>query len=269
MYQKTPAFYRDLKTAVCEDSRHHKKSAELEAVANSTMHPLQLSLRKKARSEKISIYQNFFKTGKGEYGEGDIFIGVTVPDTREVAQHFVSIPLPELIPILSSKIHEDRMCGLLVLVYKFQSSHSEKDKKEVVDFYIKHHLAGNNWDLIDCVADKILGPWLMDKDKALLYKYANSDNLWERRIAIVSTFHFIKNNSFDDTLKISEILLKDKHDLIHKACGWMLREVGKRNKSVLVAFLKKHYHSMPRTMLRYAIERFPERERKAYLNGTV
>ncbi|MEK6825346.1 MAG: DNA alkylation repair protein [Nanoarchaeota archaeon] len=233
------------------------------------MYPLQIALRKKAQPNKIAIYQNFFKTGKGEYAEGDIFIGVTVPDTRAVAKQFSHISFEELAPILKSPVHEDRMAALIVIVNKFQEAKNDGDKKISVDFYIEHHLAGNNWDLIDCIVDRILGPWLIDKDKSLLYTYAESSNLWERRISIITTFHFIKNNRFDDTLRISEILLNDKHDLIHKACGWMLREVGKRDITVLKSFLKKHYNLMPRTMLRYSIEKLPEKERKAYLNGLV
>lgn len=230
---------------------------------------IQKDLRSLAKPDKISIYKNFFKTGKGEYGEGDEFIGVTVPDTRKVAKDNLDISFKDLELLLKSKIHEDRMCALLVLVYKFEKAESEAEKKEIIDFYIKNHLSGNNWDLIDCVADKLLGKWLIDKDKSILYKYAESTNLWERRIAVISTFNFIKNNQFMDTLKISEILLEDKHDLIHKAVGWMLREIGKRDLKILENFLKQHYKQMPRTMLRYSIERFPEKIRKAYLKGEI
>ncbi len=230
------------------------------------MHPLQQALRKKARSEKIPIYQNFFKTGKGEYAEGEVFIGVTVPDTRAVAKQFSEITLSDVSTILKSPVYEDRMAALIILVNKFQTAKTESEKKNIVDFYLEHHSAGNNWGLIDCIVDKILGPWLIDKDKSLLYTYAKSENLWERRMSIITTFNFIKNNQFDETLHIAELLLKDKHDLIHKAVGWMLREVGKKDVDVLKLFLKKHSHEMPRTMLRYAIERFPEKERKAYLN---
>ncbi len=233
------------------------------------MHLLQKELRKKARPEKILIYQNFFKTGKGDYAEGDKFIGVIIPDTRAVAKKFSNLDLLELVSILNSKVHEDRMAALIILVNKFQSAKNKEEQKKVVEFYLVHHLSGNNWDLIDCIVDKILGPWLLDKDKYLLYQYAQSQNLWERRMSIITTFHFIKNNSFIDTIKIAEILLNDKHDLIHKAVGWMLREVGKRDISVLKSFLAKHYKTMPRTMLRYAIERFPEKERKAYLKGEI
>ncbi len=233
------------------------------------MNQVQQELRKLAKPEKIPIYQNFFKTGPGEYGEGDIFIGVTVPDTRKIAKQFANLEFSEIIPILKSKIHEDRMCGLLILVYKFQKAESKKEQEDIVNFYLKHKYAGNNWDLIDCVVDKILGAWLIDKDKSILYNFAKSDNLWEKRMSIISTFAFIKINHFSDTIKISEILLKDKHDLIHKAVGWMLRELGKRDIKTLESFLKKHYKQMPRTMLRYSIEKFPEKVRKEYLNGEI
>ncbi|MEK6844242.1 MAG: DNA alkylation repair protein [Nanoarchaeota archaeon] len=233
------------------------------------MHEIQLELRKYAKPEKIPIYKNFFKTGKGEYGEGDEFLGITVPDTRRVAKNNVDVSFEELTSILKSNIHEDRMCALLILVYKYEKADSEKYKKEIIDFYIKNHLYGNNWDLIDCVADKLLGKWLIDKNKDILYNYAKSNNLWERRIAIISTFHFIKNNEFKETLKIAKVLLSDGHDLIHKAVGWMLREVGKRESNILESFLKNNYKNMPRTMLRYAIEKFPEDKRQLYLKGKI
>jgi 3-methyladenine DNA glycosylase AlkD len=229
------------------------------------MHNLQIELRKLAKPEKIPIYKNFFKTGKGEYGEGDEFIGVTVPDSRKVAKANVDISYEDLVHIIKSRIHEDRLCALITLVYKFQKAKTEQEKKRAVDFYIHYHLYGNNWDLVDTVSDKILGPWLINMDKSLLYEYAHSSNLWERRIAIMTTFHFIRQGKFEDTIKISEILLNDKDDLIHKAVGWMLREMGKREQQDLINFLNKHYKNMPRTMLRYSIERLPEQLRKGYL----
>jgi len=229
------------------------------------MHKLQIELRKLAKPEKIPIYKNFFKTGEGEYGEGDDFIGVTVPDSRKVARANIDISYEDLVHILKSRVHEDRLCALIILVYKFEKAKTEQEKKQAVDFYIKYHLYGNNWDLVDVIAPKILGPWLINGDKSLLYEYAHSSNLWERRIAIITTFHFIRQGEFEDTIKISEILLNDKHDLIHKAVGWMLREMGKRDKKELVDFLNKHYTNMPRTMLRYSIERLPEQVKKSYL----
>ena len=229
------------------------------------MHRVQIELRKLAKPEKIPIYKNFFKTGKGEYGEGDEFIGVTVPNSRKVAKANVDISYEDLIYIIKSIIHEDRLCALIILVYKFEKAKTEKEKKRVVDFYLKYHLYGNNWDMVDVVSPKILGPWLINREKSLLYEYAHSSNLWERRIAVLTTFHFIRQGKFENTIKISEMLLNDKHDLIHKAVGWMLREMGKQDQKELVDFLNKHYSNMPRTMLRYSIERLPDQLRKNYL----
>jgi 3-methyladenine DNA glycosylase AlkD len=229
------------------------------------MHDLQIQLRKLAQPKKIPIYKNFFKTGESEYGEGDEFIGVSVPDSRKVARANVDISYEDLAYIIESKIHEDRLCALIILICKFDKAKTDQEKRRAVDFYLKYHLYGNNWDLVDVIAPKILGPWLINRDKSLLYEYAYSSNLWERRIAILTTFHFIRHREFDDIIKISEILLNDKHDLIQKAVGWMLREMGKRDQKELVDFLNKHYKNMPRTMLRYSIERLPEQTKKSYL----
>ncbi|MDP3899537.1 MAG: DNA alkylation repair protein [bacterium] len=229
-------------------------------------------LQKYASPQRAEISRRFFKTGPGEYGEGDVFIGVTVPAVRKIAKQFsparTKIFFPEdgqtLGRLLKSKIHEERLCALLILVNQFQNG-NETEKKEIYSFYLKHAKHVNNWDLVDLSADKIIGAYLSDKDKKILHRLARSKNLWERRIAIVATYHFIKNNQFNDTLKISEILLEDKHDLIHKAVGWMLREVGKKYRGVEEKFLLKYYQTMPRTMLRYAIEKFPEKLRQQYL----
>jgi 3-methyladenine DNA glycosylase AlkD len=223
------------------------------------------NLEKLANPEKAKVLAGFFKTGKGEYGEGDVFLGIRVGDIRKEAKRNKTMELNEVKELLKSKIHEHRLAALLILVEKYQKS-DEKGKKRIYDFYWKNSKKVNNWDLVDLSADKIVGDYLFDKDKKLLYKLARSKNLWERRIAIIATFHFIKNGKFDDTLRISEILLNDKHDLIHKAVGWMLREVGKRDQKVEEKFLKKHYKKMPRTMLRYAIERFDEKKRKFYMS---
>jgi 3-methyladenine DNA glycosylase AlkD len=224
-------------------------------------------LRKKASKQKAKILQGFFKTGKGEYGEGDIFLGVTVPETRKVAIKYKNISLKDTKSLLKSKIHEERLCALLILVHLFNT---EKEKqKEIVDFYLKNTKFFNNWDLVDLSAHKILGPWYYDKEKSILYNLAKSKNLWEKRISILTTFHFISKNKFDDALKIASIHLNDKHDLMHKAVGWMLREIGKRNLKTEEDFLKKHYKNMPRTMLRYAIEKFPDEKRKAYLKNQI
>jgi 3-methyladenine DNA glycosylase AlkD len=225
---------------------------------------LKQDLKKLANREKAKILQRFFKTGQGEYGEGDVFLGITVPEQRKIAKKYSALPLKEIQKLLSGKIHEHRLTALLILVIKYKEA-ADNDKKEIVDFYIKNFRQINNWDLVDLSAEKILGDYLLERDKSLLYKLTKSKNLWERRIAIITTFQFIKNNRFNDTLMISEILLNDKHDLIHKAVGWMLREIGKRDQEVEEKFLQKHYRKMPRTMLRYAIEKFDEEKRQFYL----
>lgn len=226
---------------------------------------LHQTLLNSANSNKAKIYQRFFKTGKGEYGEGDIFLGLTVPETRTIVNRFKDLPFSEILKSLKSKYHEERLIGLLLLVFKFQKG-SEEDKITAYEMYINNTRYINNWDLVDVTAEKIIGPHLENKDKSLLYKFAKSKNLWDRRIAIMSTFHYIKKGNPSETLKIAKMLLNDKADLIHKAVGWMLREVGKRcGEEVEEKFLKRYYQTMPRTMLRYAIERFPEKKRKAYL----
>ena len=225
-------------------------------------------LKQKANPEKAKIYQRFFKIGKGEYGEGDIFLGISVPVTRKIANEFTNLTFRKIKKHLQSKFHEERLAALLILVNNYKKTN---DKKEIFEFYLNITKHINNWDLVDLTADKILGDFLLDKDKekSILYNLAKSKNIWERRIAIVATYAFIKNNQFEDALKISEILLKDKHDLIHKAVGWMLREVGKRDEKVLEDFLKTNYKNMPRTTLRYAIEKFPEGKKQLYLRGEI
>lgn len=228
---------------------------------NGTIMELTKELIKRANPEKAKLYQRFFKTSPGEYGEGDVFLGLTVPETRKIAKQFSHLSLSQIKNHLSSKYHEERLSALLILVHKYNKTHD----KSIIDFYLKNTKQINNWDLVDLTAHKILGHYLSDKNKEILYKLAVSKNLWERRIAIISTAYFINNNQFSDALKISKILLKDKHDLIHKAVGWMLREIGKRNRKVLENFLKQNYNQLPRTALRYAIEKFPEKLRKSYL----
>ena len=231
---------------------------------------LKKELRKYANAEKATFFPRFFKTGKGEYGEGDQFIGVTVPNVRTVAKQFKNLPLKDIKSLLYSPIHEERLVALLILVDQFQKG-NEETRRTIFDFYLSHTKQVNNWDLVDLTAPYIVSKYLLDKPRGILYKLAKSRNLWERRIAIMGTFAFItKNKEYEDTFKIAEILLHDKHDLIHKAVGWMLREVGKRiSRGKEEEFLKKHYKTMPRTMLRYAIEKFPEDKRKAYLKGTI
>ena len=223
-------------------------------------------LRKHSDKEKAKILRRFFKTGPGEYAEGDIFLGVTVPVLRKLASQFKGIELKSTVELLRSAIHEERLLALLILILKYRGS-GQKDKKKIYRIYLENTRYINNWDLVDVTAKHIVGDFLRDKDKSVLYELARSHYLWNRRIAILSTFNFIENNQFDDTLKIAELLLSDEHDLIHKAVGWMLRETGKRDLAAEERFLKKHYKRMPRTMLRYAIERFPESKRRLYLDS--
>jgi len=225
-------------------------------------------LKKMGDKEQAAISQRFFKTGPGEYGEGDIFLGIKVPVLRELAKVYFELPLKEVKPILGSKYHEIRLLSLFIMVDQF-SKGDPKKKKSIYELYLKNTGLINNWDLVDSSAHQIVGPYLMDKSKAPLYELTQSELLWERRIAIMATFYYIKNDKFTDTLKIAGRLLADKEDLIHKAVGWMLREIGKRHLPSEETFLKKHYHDMPRTMLRYAIEKFPEPKRQRYLKGQI
>lgn len=223
-------------------------------------------LQKLADPTKAKRLAGFFKTGKGEYGYGDVFLGITVPESREIAKSYANLPESGIKQLLISKIHEERLIALLLLINNFQNG-DEKNKKEIYGLYLKHTKYINNWDLVDLTADKIVGAYLIDKGKDILLKLAKSDDLWERRIAIMSTFNFIKSKKeYEWTFKVAEILINDSHDLIQKAVGWMLREVGKNiSQETEEEFLKKHYKSMPRTMLRYAIERFPAKLRADYL----
>jgi len=215
--------------------------------------------------EKVSIYQSFFKTGKGQYGEGDIFLGVSVPNNRIVAKKHKDVSLGIVEDLLNSKVHEERLLGVLILVQKYKETNDDN----IAKFYLLHNKKINNWDLVDLSADKIVGHYYFKRDRSPLHLLAKSNNIWERRTSIVATYYFIKNNEFSDTLKVSEMLLGDSHDLIHKAVGWMLREVGKRDLNMEEEFLKKYYKKMPRTMLRYAIEKFPEEKRLSYLKGLI
>jgi 3-methyladenine DNA glycosylase AlkD len=220
-------------------------------------------------NEQIAEHsQRFFKTGKGEYGEGDIFLGIRVPLLRKLVKNYRGISITEVHKLLHSKFHEERLLAVLMLVQLFKSG-DESVQKQVYDFYLENTEFINNWDIVDISASNIVGAHLYEKDKTPLYDLVQSKYLWERRTAIIATFYFIRKNEFDDTLKIAEILLHDKEDLIHKAVGWMLREVGKREIEFEEEFLQEHYKKMPRTMLRYAIEKFPETSRKMYLRGEV
>jgi len=223
-------------------------------------------LNKAVNIKKARILAGFFKTKKGDYGEGDAFLGITVPKQRKIAKGYINLGLRDIQRLLNNKYHEYRLVALIILIEKYLKA--DKDlKKQIVTFYFKNAKGKNinNWDLVDLSAPKILGDYLFDKEKKVLYDLAGSNYLWERRIAILTTFYFIRKKRFVDTLKISEILINDKHDLIHKAVGWMLREVGKRDLAKEINFLNKFSKVMPRVMLRYAIEKFSKTERQKYL----
>ncbi|RGN51255.1 MULTISPECIES: DNA alkylation repair protein [unclassified Bacteroides] len=213
---------------------------------------------------KKEYLPKFFKTGKGQYGEGDKFLGIVVPNVRLVAKKHREESFETVKELMRSEYHECRLCGLLILVERFKKS-DEKDRKEIYEFYLSQTERINNWDLVDLSASYIVGEYLKDKSREPLYRLAESELLWEQRIAVVSTYAFIKNSDFTDIYALAKKLLTHEHDLMRKAIGWMLREAGKRNKDLLVAFLEKYCLAMPRTMLRYAIEKFPEEERKYYM----
>lgn len=243
-------------------------------------------LKKLADKKKAQDLKWFFKTGPGEYGEGDEFIGVVMPKIRIVVAKYWQLPLEETIPLVRSKIHEERMAGLLILVKKYEHAGKQKnlsqrkndftsekifqaEEKKIYNLYFSNKKYINNWDLIDVTCRHVIGKYLYDKDRDILFKLAVSKSLWDRRLSIISTFYFIGENDFATSLAISEILVHDKEDLIQKAVGWMLREIGNRDKEAELMFLHKHYKTMPRTMLRYAIEKFPEEERQAFLKGKI
>ncbi len=221
-------------------------------------------LKKLEDPAQAEMMKRFFKTGQGQYGEKDIFCGIKVPVLRRLAKQYNNVSLSDIREFLSSPVHEYRFFALILLVNMFVSF-VYSDRKKIYNFYMKNRNYINNWDLVDMSAPKIPGQWLIDNDRAVLYKLARSEILWDRRIAIVSTSFFIQNNQYDDTINIASILLNDNENLIHKAVGWMLREVGKRDIKTEEKFLKQNYDVMPRTMLRYAIEKFPEHLRKYYL----
>jgi 3-methyladenine DNA glycosylase AlkD len=233
-----------------------------------TLENIRNELRKNSSLSKARIYSRFFKTGKGEYGEGDLFLGLTVPKTREIVKKNNDLDFEDIGILLESKFHEERLAAALILVDIYDKGDGIK-RKEVFEYYIRYAKNINNWDLVDLSAYKIIGRHLIDKDKKALYNLAKSKNLWERRISMISCFYFIKNNEFEDALEIAKLHLRDENDLMHKAVGWMLREIGKRNLKIEERFLKEYYKNMPRTMLRYAIEKFDEKKRKSYLTGEI
>ena len=222
------------------------------------------ALHRHATPSNKEVLQRFFKTGPGQYGEGDIFIGVKVPHIRTVARSYQKLPVSQIRQLLRSPIHEERLLALIILIHQFNKGDAGA-KEAIVTLYLEHTRYTNNWDLIDVSAPNIIGEWLKDKDRTALHTLARSKNIWERRIAIIATLAFIRNGEVSDTFLIADILLKDPEDLIRKATGWMLREAGKRNIQALRNFLKARHDVMPRTMLRYAIERFPEEERQMYM----
>jgi 3-methyladenine DNA glycosylase AlkD len=236
-------------------------------MGNSKLKELKQQVRNLADDTVAQHSQRFFKTGKGEYGEGDLFLGIRVPQLRKLVKQYRDLSLNGVSRLLKSRYHEERLLALLMLVAIFQKA-TPKEQQKIYRFYLSHTAHINNWDLVDSSAAHIIGTYLRIRGKKPLDKLVRSNNLWERRIAIIATFHFIKHHEFDDALRLSEILIEDREDLIHKAVGWMLREIGKRDISVEERFLKHHYQNMPRTMLRYAIEKFPEKKRQAYLRGT-
>lgn len=228
---------------------------------------LKKELKFLANKKQAEVLARFFKTGKGQYGEGDSFWGIKVPIIRGVANQFLDLELEEIQLLLNDKVHECRFAGLTVLLGKYKKAKSEEEKKAIFEFYLKNIKQSiNNWDLVDLSCPQIIGNFLMERDKDILHKLSKSENLWEKRVSMISTFYFIKNNSFQDAFDIAENLINDSHDLIHKAVGWMIREVGKRDLEEEKKFLLRHYKTMPRTALRYAIEKMNKEERLFFLN---
>ncbi len=220
-----------------------------------------------ANAEKARHLSSFFKTGKGEYGEGDRFMGLTVPQQRKIAKKYTTVSLDVLNELIRSEFHEQRLTALLILIRKYQKTSVREEQETYIRFYLEHTSFINNWDLVDLSCYFLLGHWLSDKDRSLLYRLAHSSNFWEQRIAIVSCMYFVRQKDFKDCLAIADLLLEHPHDLIQKAVGWLLREVGKKDENLLTKFLDDRHTRMPRTMLRYAIERFPEEKRQQYLQS--
>lgn len=233
-----------------------------------TLESIRDELQKAANPKIASFLQGYFKTGPGQYGEGDRFRGIKVPVIRKIVRKARNLPMDGVVSLLNSSWHEDRLLALLVWVYQFERA-DEAGRVKIYQAYLNHQEHINNWDLVDLSAPTIMGGFLYNHNRSILYEMARSHNLWDRRKAVMATSYFIRNNDFEDTLSLAEILLHDSEDLVHKAVGWMLREIGKRNLEAEESFLIKHYKNMPRTMLRYAIEKFPEDRRQDYLKGRV
>ncbi|MDR1527845.1 MAG: DNA alkylation repair protein [Dysgonamonadaceae bacterium] len=216
---------------------------------------------------KAQFLKGFFKTGKGQYAEGDVMLGVVVPLTRDIVRKSPALPFLEIQVLIDSEYHEARLAGFLFLVKQFKKTKDDKERKAIFDFYLQNARQANNWDLVDVTCRDVVGMYLLEheENREVLYRLAESDNLWEQRIAMVSTWTFIKHRQYADTLALAEKLLSHTHDLMHKAVGWMLREVGKKDRQTLVGFLEEHHRKMPRTALRYAIEHFPSEERERFM----
>lgn len=230
---------------------------------------LREELRTQSDPKRAESAKWFFKTGPGDYGEGDVFIGVPVPALRTLASRYRNLSVEGVLVLLQSPIHEERALALMMLIHKFKKG-SLQIKHDIFTAYLSHTSHINNWDLVDLSAEHIVGAYLEERPRDILHQLAGSSSLWERRIAILATFHYIKKGSYEETLRIAQTLLTDRHDLIQKAVGWMLREVGKRcSEDAEEGFLRKHYKNMGRTALRYAIERFPDEKRRAYLKGMI
>jgi 3-methyladenine DNA glycosylase AlkD len=237
-------------------------------MAGKSAAQVQKRLRQKTNGEKAAFFPRFFKAGPGEYAEGDKFLGVIVPDQRKIAKEFKDLPLSEIDKLLHNPYHECRLTAIFILVAQFQKALKADDdatQKELYEFYVKRLDQVNNWDLVDSSAHKIVGPYLKERSRKPLYQFAKARHLWKNRVAMIATFFYIKGGDFEDALGIAEILVPHKHDLIHKAVGWMLREIGKQNEPLMIGFLENHHEEMARVAIRYAIEKLPERKRKEIL----
>ena len=246
-------------------SKSKSKSKSTSAISEATATEISAAIHALANAEIAKHSQRFFKTGPGEYGEGDQFVGVRVPDVRKIARRYRKTSLKETLLLLRSPIHEIRLCAVIMLTELYAKG-DDQTKADVYRSYLKNTKFINNWDIVDSSAHKIVGPHLLDRDRSILFELAGSKKLWEQRIAIISTLHFIQSNQFDTTIKLCTFRLNDTEDLIHKACGWMLREAGLRDIRVLRSFLNTHAAQMPRTMLRYAIEKLDANERTKFMN---
>ncbi len=266
---KDELFRLDLeKTEIVRLKSYHPQIYKSSKLKNKIMKfkDIAKEIDKYRNKEKAVVLSGFFKTGEGQYGQGDKFLGLIMPIQREIAKRFSMLNFSCIKQLLKSEYHDCRMIGLLILTYKYEKG-DDKLRQKIYRFYLKNLKAVNNWDLVDLTVPNIVGRYLWERggDRAVLYKLVNSKKLWERRIAILATFYFLKNKDFKDALKLAKMLLQDKEDLIHKATGWMLREIGKRNLTELIKFLDKHALVMPRTMLRYSLEKLPEKQRLYYM----